>query len=298
VACQDIAAGRYVTARELLAATGDHWDLRCHRMLVLAQAAADTGAADRWGADRPGDVDAAVLRTRTGVIRAIRAHRRGHPRATDLIEQASDLCQEAADRYWSDPTPWVALLHLAQNVPASSPGMLVVDKPHELMRQVQERDRWNREGHQRFIGTFSPALGGSIGAMVDAVLRALGDAPHGSALWVLPLHIHAESFRRQADGNTDWEKLILADQQWAKPYAQVDILNAHDRWFAHPGRGEAFLPDLHLLAHALWKIYEFAKAGEVFAEIGDYALLQPWSLHGPAEEVFRRARDRCLKTPP
>jgi hypothetical protein len=134
--------------------------------------------------------------------------------------------------------------------------------------------------------------------MIDVALWALKDAPHGSALWVLPLHIHAEGFRRQAAGNSAWGQVVLADQQWARPRAQVDILNAYHRWFASPARTGAFGPDLHLLAHGLWKIYEFTKAGEVFAEIGDYALIHPWSLHGDAVEIFRRARARCLEAPP
>jgi hypothetical protein len=289
-ACQDLAAGRFQPAKDLLGATRRQWDLRCYRMLLLAQAAATSSAVERWRSEEPDSLDAAVLQARTAVIRAIRSQRTRHRSAPALVELAEQSCLAAAEYAPADPAPWVALLQLYADVPSQT-------APRRLLEEVRRRDPWNREGFHRMLAAMGPAVGGSMADVFDLARWVLSTAPAGSPLHVLPLVAYVEGFRHDS-GDDPRARLINGDRQWATIHARLDIERAYSSWFASPARaGPTLLPDLHLMAHALWKAGHFAEAKLVFAEIGRYALTMPWSLHGQAAEVFSRARERCMQAP-
>ncbi|GAA2043907.1 hypothetical protein GCM10009839_54120 [Catenulispora yoronensis] len=309
---QELRAGRYALAAELLAdrgADGDAHsaeedvrsaseDLRDYRYLVLAQVAAATGVDTAWLAEEPGSAEAALLRMRANVIRALQAHRVRHPRAGGLIELARAQCLEAAERFPGDPLPWVALLHLAPAAPENVPGPvgLAVDGPWRTMAQLWQRDPWNREAHHRLLAAVGPKSGGSVSAVAGVALWVTSRAPAGSALSVLQLVAFIEAFRQQLGGEKP-NKILLTYRNWSTAYAQQETERCYTRWFAPTGGRGALLPDLHLLAHALWAGSHWEPARKVFGAIGPYALTTPWSLHGDPEAVFVTAWERCMSGP-
>jgi hypothetical protein len=296
VACEDLQTGRFAAARDLLAATGRNWDLRCHRMLILAQVASGSDVVDLWDIEEPDSLDALALGARVAVIRAVRAHRSGHPQAEELTAWARAACLAAAGRFPADPVPWVAMLQLAAVSPErmAAPAGLVADGPWHHVAQLWYCDRLNREGHHRLVAAVGPQAGGSIADMFEVARWVAAWAPEGSALHLLPLLGYIEGFREGA-GDSTRQRIILADRQWASVQAHMEIDHVYDSWFASAQRrGPVLLPDLHCLAHALWAAEKFDRAAAVFDAIGPYASTLPWSLHdGDSERVFVRARARC-----
>lgn len=99
-----LAQGRWTAVRALLAATGDDWDRRGHRVTVLAQEPAALAWARDWQLAEPESADAAVLLACATVQRAL--HGKDRP------ERAREACDAAAALAPADPTPWLGLLIL------------------------------------------------------------------------------------------------------------------------------------------------------------------------------------------
>lgn len=295
---QELQAGRVALAAEVLADRRDGEDVRSHRFLVLAQVAARIGAAEIWAAEQPGSLEASLLQARAAVIRALQAHRERHSKAAALVARAQADCWNAAQRFPEDPVPWVALLQLAAVAPddVAGPPDLDVPGPWNLMEQLWHRDAWNREGHHRLLAAVGPRSGGSVAAMSSTARWITDQAPPESALCLLQLTALVEGFRQQTE-TTDISRILLTDRHWSTSYAQVAIERCHHQWFAAARPADVVLPDLHLMAHALWAATRRKLAAEVFAAIGPFALTTPWSLHGDPAEVFTRARERCLSEP-
>lgn len=89
--------GRWARARALLVGTGDDWDRRGHRVVVLAQTPAATAWAREWLLAEPESADAATLLACAAVFGALR--HKGTPAA------AEEACRRAAALLPADPTP-------------------------------------------------------------------------------------------------------------------------------------------------------------------------------------------------
>lgn len=89
--------GRWTDVRALLAATGDDWDRRGHRVTVLAQEPATLAWARDWQLAEPESADAAVLLGCAAVERAL--HGKERP------DSAREACRRAAALAPDDPTP-------------------------------------------------------------------------------------------------------------------------------------------------------------------------------------------------
>lgn len=302
-AVEELAAGNFIAAADLLresAFVGLDTDLRCHRLMLMAQSATGTGAAERWITEHPDDYNAWALLARVAVLRAVRAWQQGEPQARQLADRARAVCDEASARTYWDTVPGVARLQLAAAVPVDQEprtGKLLYEDPIPLLVAVRERHRLSREGHFRFLAAVGPATGGTVGRVIENVQEIMPHVPEGSVLHLLPLLMHLTSFRARAAKGTK-DRLVAADREWSTYAAKYPIERAYRRWFAsgqrHP---DVLLPDLHLLAHALWRADMFAEAAQVFAEIGPWALPMPWNEHGEPGRIFRRARDRCVNPP-
>ena len=68
---EDVTSGRWQGLPPLLDATWGHWDLRTHRMRLLAQSVAGTSTDEGWHAAQPDNPDAPVLRAETEVMRVL-----------------------------------------------------------------------------------------------------------------------------------------------------------------------------------------------------------------------------------
>ncbi|MFV0131295.1 hypothetical protein ACLGI4_26910 [Streptomyces sp. HMX112] len=307
---QDLRTGRWVSMAQLLAGTSD-WALWTQRTQVLAAVAAGSDVVRAWRTEEPHSVAAAVMHARVAVERAVRAHREGHPSTGELWRRAWDACRAAADAAPDDPVPWVCLLALAvlddQRSMAEHrvrpPGPLLPAGPWGLLAQADKRDPHNREAYHRmlqFLYARRPGPGaGSLSEAVNFVQWAAGSAPPGSALHVLPLYLRVERYRRERGQDR------ALDLHWVAEDATRDALRALLTWFDHAVPATSSLLDLNHLAHALWGALRFGDAARVFAALGPYYTPQPWAYRtrdpgdrALAEEVFARARGRCLSAAP
>lgn len=314
---QDVAAGRFFAARDLLAETGRNWDLRCQRLLVLAGAGLDGVAADAWVRVDPRSPDARMFIARIQVLQAVAAVRKGSPMAPRLIEAAKRACLLAQENSRdSDPAPNVALLHLAGVDPVAQepPDPQALDSvrgPWHLMRTVWSQDAYNREGHQRMLIAVQTASG--TPAMYAAAQWLAAYARHGSSMHLLPLVARAASLRLElADAGGDVRRLVFnRELQWTGEAAFQEVEGAYTRWFANPARRSSpvVMSDLHLLAHAAYMVRHrsthakntLAIARTVLDETGAYACHEPWALTAAgrsAGEELLAARRACGAGPP
>jgi hypothetical protein len=292
---QDFRVGRYTMAGELLADRQVSEDVRDYRYLILAQIAASNGVDTAWLTEEPESPEAALLRLRANVIRALQAHRTQHPKAYGLVDLAKTQCLEAAERFPQDPLPWVAMLHLAPASPNNVPGPpeLSIDGPWQIMGELWRRDPWNREAHHRLLAAVGPKSGGSVSAVSGIAHWIASQAPSGSALLGLQLVAFIEAFRQQLERN-NLNKVLLTYRNWSTAYAEQETERCYTHWFLPNSGNSVLLPDLHHLAHALWAGSQWRPAARVFEAIGPYALTSPWSLHGNPEQVIVAARERCI----
>ncbi|MFI9586824.1 hypothetical protein ACIHCQ_34495 [Streptomyces sp. NPDC052236] len=303
-AMQDLRTGRWVSMRNLLAATTD-LTLWTQRTQVLAAVAAGSDAVQAWRTEEPRSLAAIVMYCRVLVERALRAHRERHRRTEELWHEAWEACRIAAHQAPDDPVPWVCLLALAQldekqrmdehRLPP--PGPMLFPGPWGLLAEADKRDPYNREAYHRMLQfVYARRPGGQVSEAVNFVQWAASSAPPGSPLLALPLHVRVERYRRER-GN---EKAL--DLHWVTDDAARDAGRALRFWFDRvPDPAGGSLLDLNYLAHALWGSLQFPEAAPVFEALGPYFTTLPWAYRtvgpsdaGSAEDVFLRARGRCL----
>lgn len=302
-ALEELAAGRFVAASDLMRnsrSAGVSSDLRSYRLLLMAQSAAHSGAADRWTAERPREGDAWALLARVAVLLAVRAHQQGDAQLDQLVAAAQEACDWAAKVAPEDPVPWLARLHLAASIPVDQDpvtGKLRYENRRVLFAGVCQRHPLSREGHYRYLASAGLEAENPMAQMIQVVQDVMPQVPDGSVLHLLPVLAYLTSFRNKAAGS--WrDRLVAADREWSTHAAKLAIQDAYQNWFSSARRHrEVLLPDLHLLAHALWRADLFAEAGQVFAEIGPWALPVPWSEHGDPKKILLYARNRCRKPP-
>ncbi|MDN3296095.1 hypothetical protein QWM81_18930 [Streptomyces ficellus] len=302
---QDLRTGRWVSMAQLLADTAT-WALWTQRTQVLAAVAAGSDVVQVWCAEQPDSVAAAVMHTRVVVERAVRAHRERHPRTRELWQSAWESCASSARLAPADPVPWVCLLALAvlddeqrmDEHRVRPPGPMLPAGPWGLLAEADKRDPHNREAYHRmlqFLYARRAGTGSSVSEAVNFVQWAAASAPPGSALHALPLYTRVERYRRERGQ----ERAL--DLHWVTEDAARDAERALLAWFDHTDPAAASLLDLNHLAHALWGALRFDAAARVFEALGPYYTPHPWAYRTRdpadrtlAEEVFTRARARCL----
>ncbi|MGW8888085.1 hypothetical protein [Streptomyces sp. NPDC055749] len=299
-ALQELRTGRWLSMRDLLESTPG-WGLWTQRTQVLATVAAGSDAVDAWQAEEPRSVAAAVMHARVVVERAVRAHREGHSRAGELWQEAWEGCRSAAHAAPPDPVPWICLLALSQlderqrleehRLPP--PGPMLFPGPWGLLAEADRRDPHNREAYHRMLQfVYARRACGSLSEAVDFAQWAASSAPDGSALHVLPLYVRVERYRRERGH----EKAL--DLHWVTEDGERDARRALHLWFRRTDPAARSLLDLNHLAHALWGSLRFTDAAPVFHALGPYYTSVPWAFRtrdaAGAEEVFLRARGRCL----
>ncbi|MFE7134974.1 hypothetical protein ACFVIM_29355 [Streptomyces sp. NPDC057638] len=302
-ALQDLRTGRWLSMRNLLHSTTT-WGVWTQRTQVLAVAAAGSDAVQAWRAEEPTSLPGIVMQCRISVERALRAHREGHRATQELWHEAWESCRIAAHQGPDDPVPWVCLLALSQldeqqkleehrQVP---PGPMLFPGPWGLLAEAHRRDPFNREAYHRMLQfVYARKSGGHLSEAVNFVQWAASAAPAGSALLALPLFVRVERYRR----DKGHERAL--DLHWVTDDATREAMLALEGWFDHVDPAEQSLLDLNHLAHALWGAGRFAEAGRVFEALGPYFTAPPWLYRSQspgdptlAEEVFLRARGRCL----
>ncbi|MEV8535072.1 hypothetical protein [Streptomyces sp. NPDC051211] len=275
--------GRWSSARALLAATGDDWDRRGHRLVVLAQTPAATAWAGEWLLAEPESADAVTLHACAAVFAALR--RKGTP------EAAEEACRRAATLLPADPTPWLGLLMLSR----------AYGNEEEFTRhfdQVRARHREHHHAHHLMVARLAERTPGAghdpLHEVYDFAAWAAEESPADSPLAVLPVIAHAERYRVLATqhGHT----FDSATQHWSGRRARQVLRSAFDWWLEweredHP-RNRV---DLNFLAHAKLCEGRPAEAAALFHRIGRHATHAPWSYPDlDPHKAFLAARTAAL----
>ncbi|WSQ07989.1 hypothetical protein OG604_09630 [Streptomyces sp. NBC_01231] len=281
-----LAQGRWQAARTLLAATGDEWDRRGHRVTVLAQEPYCAAWANDWLLAEPDSADAAVLLALAQVRRALRGK--------EEPARARESCRSAASRAPADPTPWLGLLLLEQSLGSG-------DEVGRLFGEVRARHPDHHHAHHLMVARLAEHRS-DIGPdplheVYDFAAWAAEQAPADSPLAILPVVAHAERYRvLAATGHEPPDPAI--SRHWTGRRARQVMKAAFDWWLeweqeGHPRR----LVDLNFLAHAKVCEGRGAEAAALFHRIGEHPTPAPWSY--PDREpytAFRAARDHALGT--
>ncbi|WP_431046292.1 hypothetical protein ACQUSR_31075 [Streptomyces sp. P1-3] len=305
IALQDLRTGRWVAMRNLLDETSE-WASWTRRTQVLATAAAGSNVVRTWRTEEPDSTAALVMHARVAVERTVRAHRDGHRHTRELRQEAWEACHAAARGAPADPVPWVCLLALAQldhrqqlaEHRLRPPEPMLFPGPWGLLGEAHRRDPFNREAYHRMLQfVYARRDGGPLAEAVNYAQWVASCAPVGSALQAVPLYVHVERFR---EGH-GYKRAL--DLHWTTEEAVRDARQALRNWFDHADPAACSPLDLNHLAHALWGALRFADAARVFEALGPYLTPTPWAHRHPdgpdggperAEEVFLRARSRCL----
>ncbi|MFD9790755.1 hypothetical protein ACFWXK_07350 [Streptomyces sp. NPDC059070] len=281
-----LAQGRWTRVRSLLAATGDDWDRRGHRLTVLGEPGTSAAWAREWLLAEPDSADAAALYACALVSRALIGKARD--------ESARDACLEAARLAPADPTPWLALLALSRTRGSDN-------ETEQIFAEVCARHPDHHHAHHLMAARLAerrPGDGADPMHEVYAFAAAsVSRAPADSPLALLPLVAHAERYRvLAAAGAAPGDPVDSA--HWTGRRAQQVIRSAFDWWLEweredHPRAGV----DLNFLAHAKHCEGRPAEAAALFHRIGRHFTPAPWSYPDrDPYRAFQAARDAALGT--
>ncbi|CAM5567218.1 Tetratricopeptide repeat protein OS=Streptomyces alboniger OX=132473 GN=CP975_06710 PE=4 SV=1 [Streptomyces alboniger] len=279
-----LAQGRWQAARALLAATGDEWDRRGHRVTVLAREPYCAAWANDWLLAEPDSADAAVLLALAQVRRALRGK--------EEPARAREACRSAASRAPADPTPWLGLLLLEHSLGSG-------DEVGRLFDEVRARHPDHHHAHHLMVARLaehrSDVGPDPLHEVYDFAAWAAEQAPADSPLAILPVVAHAERYRvLAATGHEPPDP--ATSRHWTGRRARQVMKAAFDWWLeweqeGHPRR----LVDLNFLAHAKVCEGRGAEAAALFHRIGEHPTPAPWSY--PDREPRPRHRVAAPKRP-
>lgn len=283
LAADALALGQWARVRGLLAETGQDWDLRGHRLTVLAISPGSAAWAGDWRLAEPDSGDAAILLALATVRLALHGE--------SSAEAAADACATAARMLPEDPTPWLGALILARRT--GTP-----EARAHAFQQIRARHRDHHHAHHLMTAALAEE---HPGAREDPrhpahafAARAAARAPADSPLALLPLVAHTERYRVLAAAGP----APRPDRgHWSTRRAHQILRDAFDWWLEwggedHP-RGKV---DLNFLAHATFHEGWMAEAAALFQRIGPHPTRAPWSYAGrDADGAFRAARDTALR---
>ncbi|MFJ3233206.1 hypothetical protein [Streptomyces sp. NPDC086787] len=281
VARAALTQGRWQAARSLLLRTGDDWDLRGHRITVLAREPYAAAWARDWQHAEPDSADASALLALGLVRRALRG--REDPAA------AREACRTAAVLAPDDPTPWLGLLLLEGAGPEAD----------RIFAEVLDRHPDHHHAHHLRVARLAerrPERGPDPRHEVyEFADRAADRAPADSPLAVLPVVAHAERYRVLASvGRAPSDP--AASAHWAQPRARRVLRTAFHWWLEWERDDHPRHPvDLNFLAHATSCAGRSAEAAALFRRIGRHATPAPWWYPDrDPHAAFRAARSRAL----
>ncbi|MEU6174763.1 hypothetical protein ABZ832_22975 [Streptantibioticus parmotrematis] len=284
-----LARGRWSDVRALLAATGEDWDRRGHRLVVLAEHPACAVWAREWQLAEPGSPDALALLATAAVFEAVRGRR--------SVMTARQLCLDAAASAPSDPSPWLAALILARRTGSG-------DEQARAFDQVRARHREHHHAHHLMVACLAEHQKGDaddpMHEVYDFAAWAAEEAPADSALAMLPVVAHIERYRVLAEAG-----LEAADPagsgHWSTRRARQAMRAAFDWWLEWDGDAEDSgrhprrKVDLNYLAYAKFHEGRLPEAAALLSRIGRHATHDPWSFPGrDPKKAFRAARAAAL----
>ncbi|MFI1469794.1 hypothetical protein [Streptomyces wuyuanensis] len=279
-----LTQGRWSAARSLLTATGDDWDRRGHRLVVLGEPPSSAAWARDWLLTEPDSADAAALLA----CAVVRAALRGKERP----ESARAACLVAAGLAPHDPTPWLAQLLLARTLGTEEEVVRLFD-------EVRVRHPEHHHAHHlmaaRLAERHAAAGQDPLHEVYDFASWAAEQAPADSPLAVLPVVAHAERYRVLAAAGGEPAD-PAASGHWTGRRARQVMKAAFDWWLEWEGEDHPRNRlDLNFLAHAKYCEGRSAEAAALFHRIGPHATPDPWSYPDrDPHHAFQAARDAAL----
>lgn len=279
-----LTQGRWSAARSLLTATGDDWDRRGHRLVVLGEPPSSAAWARDWLLTEPDSADAASLLACAEVRAALRGKERP--------ETARAACLVAAGLAPHDPTPWLAQLLLARTLGTEEEVVRLFD-------EVRVRHPEHHHAHHlmaaRLAERHAAAGQDPLHEVYDFASWAAEQAPADSPLAVLPVVAHAERYRVLAAAGSEPAD-PAASGHWTGRRARQVMKAAFDWWLEWEGEDHPRNRlDLNFLAHAKYCEGRSAEAAALFHRIGPHATPDPWSYPDrDPHHAFQAARDTAL----
>ncbi|MDI9883162.1 hypothetical protein QMZ92_01790 [Streptomyces sp. HNM0645] len=279
-----LTQGRWSAVRSLLTATGDDWDRRGHRLVVLGEPPSSAAWARDWLLAEPDSADAAVLLACAEVRAALRGKERP--------ESARAACLVAAGLAPRDPTPWLAQLLLARTLGTEEEVVRLFD-------EVRVRHPEHHHAHHLMAARLAERRAGAgqdpLHEVYDFASWAAEQAPADSPLAVLPVVAHAERYRVLAAAGREPAD-PLASGHWTGRRARLVMKAAFDWWLEWEGEDHPRNRlDLNFLAHAKYCEGRSAEAAALFHRIGPHATPDPWSYPDrDPHHAFQTARDAAL----
>lgn len=279
-----LTQGRWTDVRTLLARTGEDWDSRGHRLVVLGEGKSAVAWADEWLLAEPESPDAVALRACAAVFRASAGKQ--NP------EAARDWCTRAARMSPGDPTPWLGLLVLARRTGTDDEQVRAFD-------QVRGRHRGHHHAHYLMTQCLAERQktdgDDPFHEVYEFAEWAADEAGPGSPLSMLPLVALVERYRAlAAAGAMPGDPARLP--YWTSPRARTTLRTAFDWWLDWDGRSHPRLAlDLNYLAFAKFHSGDTVAAAALFNRIGRHATRAPWAyLDRDPHKTFRAARNYAL----
>ncbi|MFD4587704.1 hypothetical protein ACFWOY_23140 [Streptomyces sp. NPDC058423] len=279
-----LTQGRWSAVRSMLTATGDDWDRRGHRLVVLGEPPSSAAWARDWLLAEPGSPDAAALLACAEVRAALRGKERP--------ESARAACLAAAELAPHDPTPWLAQLLLARTLGTEEEVVRLFD-------EVRVRHAEHHHAHHLMAARLAERHAGAgqdpLHEVYDFASWAAEQAPADSPLAVLPVVAHAERYRVLAAAGGEPADPV-ASGHWTGRRARQVMKAAFDWWLEWEGEDHPRNRlDLNFLAHAKYCEGRSAEAAALFHRIGPHATPDPWSYPDrDPHHAFQAARDAAL----
>ncbi|MFI7101474.1 hypothetical protein ACIBK8_19120 [Streptomyces sp. NPDC050161] len=285
-AADALAHGRWARVRTLLARTGEDWDRRGHRLVVLGATPGAAAWAREWLLAEPESGDAATLAALAAVHLALHGK--------EDTGTAETACRTAARMLPADPTPWLGSLLLARR--DGTP-----DSREQAFDRIRARHPDHHHAHHLMAACLAEHQQGTaddpLHQVYDFAAWAAEQAPADSPLAVLPVVAHAERYRvLAAAGAAPRDPRDSA--HWTTRRARQAMKTAFDWWLEWEGddhpRGKV---DLNFLAHAKFHEGRMAEAAALFHRIGPYVTPAPWSYPDrDARKAFKAARDTAFRS--
>lgn len=283
----EAAMGGWEAVRDLLAATGGDWQLRSHRITVLAGAALGLEWPAAWRLAEPNNPDAHTLAVHAEAVRLHGMIIRRDPAATDqAVIGFVAGARTAAERSPLDPTPWISLLTLAGVLGDSGVGMVSWDDLsfesgarswgwfQEAVARHPESWHAHHRMHEAQLARLRTGPPQDLVGLLDFATAAAAHAASDSSLRVLPLWAHTELRLAGVAG-----LLNTAEREWLAQRNERDLEEVYQHWFcgANPALHPTAPYDLNVLAYQLVETGRRALARPVFAAIGSAATTAPWA---------------------
>ncbi|MGW6934876.1 DUF4034 domain-containing protein [Lentzea sp. NPDC054927] len=279
----DVRAGNWENAADLVTATHGDWDRRQRVVWALADLAAkDETWMTAWQAARPGDPHWLVVHAMSLVSLAwdIRGSARASETTREQFEgfhrvlfEAREAAGVAASVLPDDPTPLNTLLTLARGLQVDH------DEFRAIWAELISRDPLHHNGHQQALQYWCRKWHGSDELALEFALKAAAESPKFLAL---PLHAAYEAQSTSPD-------------MWKTP-SVVASLDALLKRLADEGSDTyAVRDDRGYAAFGLIRLERFEEALGQFRALGTLADAGPWDYFEEPRITFLSLRGVAIK---